>query len=361
MHLSMPPFLRPALAVLLSLGLSGCVSVGYVAESVGGHVKMMAARKDVAKIIEDPATPETLRARMVSARDIREFASAQLALPDNDSYRSYVDVGPDAVSWSVFAAPEFSLTPQVWCFPVFGCVPYRAYFSQKSAAQFAASLKARGFDVHLGGVTAYSTLGWQSDPLLSTMFAGSDTYLASLVFHELAHQRVYVNDDSVFNESFAVAVETTGVRKWLLATGDRAGLSRYEAERKRRAEFNALVARTQDELRKVYAGGGTAEKKRAGKAAAVERLRARYRQMRDGRWGGYRGYDGWFDQPINNAKLAAIAVYGDRVGAFLRLFELCGSDYPRFYAAVERLGKVDKASRAGALEGAKSCDAPGEG
>ncbi len=350
--------LRPFLATLLSLAVSGCVSVGYVAESVGGHMKMMAARKDVATIIEDPATPETLRARMVSARDIREFASAELALPDNDSYRAYVDVGPDAVSWSVFAAPEFSLTPMAWCFPVFGCVPYRAYFSQKSAAQFAASLKAQGLDVHLGGVTAYSTLGWQSDPLLSTMFAGSDTYLASLVFHELAHQRVYVNDDSMFNESFAVAVETTGVRKWLRATGDRAGLRRYEAERRRRAEFNALVARTQDELRKAYAGGGTAEEKRAEKAAAIERLRARYRQMRDRAWGGYRGYDGWFDQPINNAKLAAIAVYSDQVAGFLRLFDLCAGDYPAFYAAVERLGKVEKVSRAEALEAASTCAAP---
>jgi predicted aminopeptidase len=351
----MRAFLRSVAAAVLVFGVTGCTTVSYYAESLSGHVKLMAARQDVGKLIDDPATPEKLRARMASARDIRQFAVDQLALPDNNSYRSYVDVGPDAVTWAVFAAPEFSLMPQAWCFAVFGCVPYRAYFSKKSAAELAVELQGQGLDVQVSGVTAYSTLGWSSDPLLSTMFSGDETYLASLVFHELAHQRVYVNDDAAFNESFAVAVETSGVRKWLHAAGHTAGLRRYEAERKRRAEFVALVSRTQDELRHVYDGPGTAEQKRAAKTAAIETLRTRYRQMRDGRWRGYRGYDAWFDAPINNAKLAAVAVYGDQVTAFLRLFDLCSGDYPLFYASVERLGAVAKARRAEALEAADTC------
>ncbi|TIT24666.1 MAG: aminopeptidase [Mesorhizobium sp.] len=351
----MRAFVRLVATIILTPGVTSCTTISYYAQSLQGHVQIMAARQDVGKLIDDPSTPEILRARMASASAIRQFATDELALPDNNSYRSYVDVGRDSVTWAVFAAPEFSLAPRTWCFPVFGCVPYRGYFSEKSATETAAGLQRQGLDVYVTGITAYSTLGWSSDPLLSTMLTQDETYLAALVFHELAHQRVYVHDDSAFNEAFAVAVETTGVRKWLRATGDTAGLRRYEADRRRRAEFLALVSQTRDELRHVYDGNGTSEQKRASKKAAIERLRTRYRQMRDRRWGGYRGYDAWFDAPINNAKLAATSVYSDRVPAFLRLFDLCSGDYPRFYASVQRLGALDKARRAKALAGADAC------
>jgi predicted aminopeptidase len=210
----------------------------------------------------------------------------------------------------------------------------------------------------VSGVTAYSTLGWASDPLLSTMLAQDETYLAALIFHELAHQRVYVAGDSEFNEAFAVAVEETGVRKWLSAAGDTAGLQRYEASRKRHADFQALVSQTREELRHVYDGSGTLEQKRVAKAAAIERLRTRYRQMRDTRWRGYRTYDAWFDAPINNAKLAEISVYSNQVAAFVRLFDLCGSYYPSFYASVREIGRLDKAKRTAALEAADACYSP---
>ena len=210
-------------------------------------------------------------------------------------------------------------------------------------------------DVYVTGITAYSTLGWSSDPLLSTMFSQDETFLAGLVFHELAHQRVYVKDDSAFNEAFAVTVETTGVRKWLRAAGDTAALRRYEAARRRKAEFLALVSQTRDELTQVYSNSGTSEQKLAAKTAAIERLRMRYRHMRERRWGRYRGYDVWFASPINNAKLAATAVYGEQVPAFLHLFDLCSGDYIRFYASVRRIGALDEAHRAEALAAADSC------
>lgn len=337
-------------------GVGGCTGISYYAQSLNGHLEIMAARKNVAKLIDDPATPGALRDRLASASAIRQFAADELALPDNRSYRSYVDIGRDAVTWAVFAAPEFSLAPRTWCFPVFGCVPYLGYFSRKAATEMALKLQQEGLDVHVSGITAYSTLGWSSDPLLSTMLRQDEADVAALVFHELAHQRVYVRDDAAFNEAFAVAVETTGVKKWLRAAGDAAGLRRYEAERRRHADFLGLVSQARAELGQVYDGTGSAGQKRAAKAAAIERLRLRYRQMRDGRWGRYRGYDAWFDQPINNARLAAIAVYGDRVPAFLRLFDLCSGDYPRFYASVRRLGAMDRADRAEALQVASSCD-----
>jgi predicted aminopeptidase len=349
-------FFRLCAAMIVLSGVTGCTGISYYAQSLNGHARIMSARQNVGKLIEDPSTPEALRAQMASASAIRQFATDELALPDNDSYRSYVDIGRDSVTYAVFAAPEFSLTPGTWCFPVFGCVPYRGYFSKESAIETADELHRQGLDVHVTGITAYSTLGWSSDPLLSTMLGRDETDLAGLVFHELAHQRIYVHDDAAFNEAFAVAVETTGVRKWLRAAGDRAGLRRYEAGRKRSAEFLALLSQTRDELGEVYDGAATPERKRTAKAAAIERLRMRYRRMRDSRWGGYRGYDGWFGAPINNAKLAATSVYGDGVPAFLRLFDLCSGDYPRFYASVRRIGLLDEAARMKALKAAATCD-----
>lgn len=347
--------LRRVIAAVVVFGTSGCTAISYYAQSLEGHVQIMTARQKVAKLIDDPSTPDPLRARMISANAIRQFATDELALPDNNSYRSYVDIGRDSVTWAVFAAPEFSLTPRLWCFPIFGCVPYRGYFSKKSAAETALELQEQGLDIYVAGITAYSTLGWSSDPLLSTMFGQDETYLAARIFHELAHQRVYVRGDSAFNEAFAVAVEASGVRKWLRAAGDTAGLRRYEANRRRSAGFLTLVWQTREELRDVYEDASSPERKRAAKAAVIERLRARYRKMRDGRWGGYRGYDGWFDTPINNAKLAATSVYSDQVPAFLRLFQLCSEDYPQFYASVRRLGALDKVYRAEALKAAATC------
>ncbi|WP_246696193.1 aminopeptidase [Mesorhizobium sp. SARCC-RB16n] len=343
-------------AVVMASAVSGCTSISYYAQSLEGHVRIMAAREDVGKLIKAPSTPEALRARLTSASAIRRFATDELALPENSSYHSYVDIHRDAVTWAVFAAPQFSLTPKTWCFPVFGCVPYRGYFDRKSATESAAELHGQGFDVYVTGVTAYSTLGWSSDPLLSTMLRQDDTYLASLIFHELAHQRLYVNGDSAFNEAFAVSVEVTGTRKWLRAAGDRAGLRRYEASRKRSADFLGLASKTRDELRQVYESSRAPDEMAAAKAAALDRLRMRYRQMRDRSWAGYRGYDAWFDAPINNAKLAATAVYGEQVPAFIRLFDLCSGDYPRFYASVRRIANLHEPARAEALKAATTCD-----
>lgn len=340
----------------LAAGLAGCTGVSYYAQSLSGHVKIMAARKSVGKLVDDPSTPKALRSQLQTARAIRQFATDELALPDNASYRDFVDIHRDYVTLAVYAAPEFSLAPQLWCFPYFGCVPYRGYFSKKSAAREVAGLQRQGLDVHVSGVIAYSTLGWSSDPLLSTMLGPDEIWLAGLVFHELAHSQVYVAGDLAFNEAFAVAVETTGVEKWLRAAGNAAGLGRYEKERRRQADFLALVAQAREELNAVYASAETAERKRVEKAAAIERLRMRYRRMRDGHWGGYRGYDNWFDAPINNAKLAATSVYNDRVPPFLHLFDLCGGDYPRFYAAVRRIGALGADVRGKALESATACE-----
>jgi predicted aminopeptidase len=341
---------------VMLVGLSGCTGISYYAQSVNGHLEIVSARQKVEDLIDDTSKPGELRAQMALASDIRAFATEELALPDNASYRSYVDTRRDFVTWAVFATPELSLQPRTWCFPIYGCVPYRGYFSETAAADFAAELVQQGLDVHVGGITAYSTLGWSSDPLLNTMFRHDETSLAAIVFHELAHQRVYVRDDSAFNEAFAVAVETTGVTKWLKESSDLAALRRYEAGQDHKADFLALVSVARKALREIYDGPDSDAQKRAAKAAAIDDLRARYRRIRDGRWGGYRGYDAWIDGPINNAKLSATATYNDLVPAFMRLFEMCSGDYQRFYRAVQRLGAWNKDQRAGALKTATTCE-----
>ena len=318
-------------------------------------MEILAARQSVEKLANDPQQPKAVRSQMSLARDMRQFAVDELGLPDNKSYKSYVDVGRDYVTIAVFAAPEFSIVPRVWCFPVFGCVPYRAHFSVQAAQREREGLERLGFDVHVTGVTAYSTLGWTGDPLLNTMFRDDETHLAAVMFHELAHQQVYVRDDSAFNEAFAVAVERTGVQKWLRENRDFEGLRRYEKRNRRSAEFLALIDETRHDLRKIYLSNDSDLHKRMKKSEAFERLHTRYLALRDTHWNSYTGYDRWFDGPLNNAKIAATAVYSELVPAFFRLFEACGENYARFYDAVATLGKIDRAKRLNALNKMSKC------
>ncbi len=336
------------------LALQGC-SLTYFLGSASGHLNLISSARPVDKLLDDPSLHPVAKAQLATARDIRQFAIDELALPDNGSYRKFVDTGRQYVTWAVFAAPELSLAVRTWCFPVTGCVPYRGYFSEAAAERFADGLRKRGYDVYVAGVPAYSTLGFFADPLLNTMFGRGETYLAATVFHELAHQEVYVAGDAVFNESFAAAVEEAGVEKWLRQRGETAALRRYHAGQKIDAEFVALVTSAREKLHAVYTSNASDEEKRAEKAAVITDLRARYRRLRDGKWKGFNGYDRWFDAPINNAKLAPIAVYSDLVPAFRRLLQLCRGDYARFYRAVERIGTLDPEARRQALISANSC------
>lgn len=334
--------------------LTGC-NVGYYAQSVNGHLNLLSAGRPIDALVDDPANPAELTRQLTLAREIREFASTRLALPDNDSYRKYVDTGRDFVTWSVFAAPELSPGVKTWCFPVVGCVPYRGYFSRDAAEAYGAQLRAEGLDVYVGGVPAYSSLGLTSDPLLNTMLRYGETYLAGVIFHELTHQLLYIKDDAAFNEAFAVAVQQSGTELWLRHRGDIEAERRLAASNRHMVDFLELVGRTRDELSQIYAGPGSDAEKRDQKSAAIERLRARYARTKATRWNGYSGYDNWFAEPINNAKLATVSVYNDLEPAFTRLLSLCDGDYPRFYRAVERIGRLDRLARRTALNEADSC------
>ena len=345
----------PVIMAGLLFALQGCAGISYVNASLSGHLELVSSARPVDRLLADETAPEQLREQLALASEIRQFAVDELGLPDNRSYRSYVDTEREFVTWAVFAAPEFSLQVKTWCFPVTGCVPYRGYFSNEAAVAFARGLNAEGFDVYIGGVPAYSTLGWFNDPLLNTMFLRGEPYLAGVVFHELSHQRIYAAGDAEFNEAFAVSVEQTGTEAWLSHRGETDALRRYRISLAREKDFLALIAETRADLLRVYAGPGSDAEKRAGKKAAIATLRTRYRRLKARKWNGYDGYDGWINSPINNAKLATVSVYNDLVPQFLHLLKLCSGDYPRYYRSVQRIARLGKAERRDALRDQDRC------
>lgn len=335
--------------------LAGCSNVGYVAQALQGHLDLLQRSRPVEDWLGDPATPPALHARLELAQRLRAFAVAELKLPDNRSYKRYAELDRKAVVWNVVAAPELSLTLQTWCWPVMGCVGYRGYFRRDGADALAAELKAEGREVWVYGVPAYSTLGWSEwlggDPLLSTFIGWPEGELARLVFHELAHQVAYAQDDTPFNESFATAVERLGVRRWLDTHADAAARAEYERFDARRRAFRALVGETRESLRALYASDADDATKRARKAELMAAMRARHAALKAGEWAGYAGYDAWFDN-ANNAALGVQAAYDEWVPAFERLFEAEGADFKRFYAEVARLAALPKAERRAALAAA---------
>lgn len=348
------PVGRRALALLAlaaaAAGLLGaCGAPGYYLQAAGGQLELMRLTRTLDDARNDPATPEALRSKLAQAAAIRDFASRELGLPDNGSYRKYADLGRPYVVWNVFAADELSIKPREWCFPVAGCVSYRGYFAHSDAESFAAELRRSGHDVHVAGVAAYSTLGWFDDPLLSTFMHYPRTELARLIFHELAHQRLYVAGDSEFNESFAMTVETAGVRRWLASHGNLEQNSAFEAAQRRRDDFAGLVLKYRDALGRAYESNDGVPAKREAKTRILAELQAEYRRLRDGAWGGYAGYDRWFGQDINNAVLASIGLYHQRVPAFEALLAAEGGDLPRFYARVGELARLPKPAREAAL------------
>jgi predicted aminopeptidase len=330
------------LALLPVLG--GCATLRYYSQAVRGQLDLLRRATPIEEELASDAVPAALKAKLRSVLRIREFASRELALPDNGSYRRYADLGRRYALWNVFAAKEFSVTPVNSCFPIAGCVGYRGYFGEADAEAAGAALRARGYDVYIGGVPAYSTLGWFDDPVLSTFIAYPEGELARLLFHELAHQLLYVKDDTRFNESFAATVEQAGVARWLAQSGNESERAAYARLQQRRREFVALIIKYQAILRQYYRQDLPPEQKRLGKAQRYAEMQEEYRRLKAS-WGGYAGYDRWFGGKLNNATLASVSLYTELVPAFTALLAQEGGDLPRFYAAVKQLAKLPKDER----------------
>jgi predicted aminopeptidase len=334
-------FARTLSLCAVATSTAGCAAP-YYWQAIGGQLELLRKREPIEEILADASADPQLKATLARIETMRRFAVQELELPDNDSYTSYVALDRPYVVWNVVATPEFSVDPQRWCFPFAGCVAYRGYFDKAAADQFAAKLAADGLDVQSGGSTAYSTLGYFDDPVLSTMVRGGEQYVASLLFHELAHQRLYVKGDSEFSEAFAMVIEELGTERWLSEHGTPLDLERYRAARQRRAEFGELIAKQQTRLRALYATGTPVEQLRLEKERAFDELRREYAALK-GKWQGSAEYDAWFAQPLNNATLASVATYTRWLPALRARVQEVGLS--AFYEQAAEIAELDAAQR----------------
>lgn len=353
LHLKTPAFctgLR-VLLPLIALALSACSTVGYYWQAADGELQLLDARQPISQMLAAADTPTTLKRRLRLARQARAFASAHLKLPRNASYTTYSALNRPYAVWNVYATQEFSVQPITHCFPVAGCVAYKGYFSKADAEADAQRWRDRGDDAAVFGAPAYSTLGWFSDPLLSTMMRWNDTRLVGMIFHELAHQQYYVKGDTRFNESFANFVQREGLRQWRAVYPPASGAAaKHAAEQARRARQRArqitkLMLDTRKRLAAVYAQTLPADMLRARKADVFAGLKQRYRKLRNSQWHGYDGYDVFFDKALNNARLVPFGLYDQWVPGFRVIFQRSGGDWAHFYRVVASLGDEAKAQR----------------
>jgi predicted aminopeptidase len=330
--------------------LSGC----YLLQAAAGQAAVLSRSAPIERVVADPRTTQATRAQLELAQRARAFAVRELGLPDGKSFRSYARLGRPYAVWNVVAAPEFAVEPRRWCYPVAGCVAYRGYFDESRARAEARRLARRGDDVTVGGVATYSTLGWLADPLFDTMLAWGEPRLVGTIFHELAHERLYVADDSEFSEAFASVVEQEGLQRWMLSQGDAAGLERRRAALERDAAFAALLRAGRERLARLYASGAATEQLRADKQREFGRLKFEYGRLR-ALWNGDAGYDWWFGRPLNNAHLAAVATYHDCVPGLRRELAASGS-LESFYARAQELARMPLAARRAAVCGPVAAD-----
>jgi predicted aminopeptidase len=324
--------------------LSGCETLHYYGQAVSGQMKILTRRKSIDRLLSAPETPQTLKTRLRIVLDIREFAKEALHLPIGNHYLSYIDLKRPYAVWNVFAAPEFSLEPKTWYYPIIGRTAYRGYFSKQMAIGYAEGLKKKHYDVYVAGIAAYSTLGWFDDSVLNTVIHRTDTGLAALIFHELAHQVLHVRDDTAFNESFATAVEQEGLRRWMHATQNQPAYQDYLLQRRRREQFIQLITRFRLRLEALYSQTLLPDDKRPLKKDIFNQLRFEYAQIKQ-TWQGYTGYDYWFKEPLNNARLISVSTYYDYLPAFIKILEQSDGDLEQFYGRCKKLAGLSKSER----------------
>jgi len=333
--------MKPAILItMIFFLLQGCSSFGYYWEKIQGHTEILDKQQPVQEVIDNPETSVETRKRLVNTQQARDFASEVLLLPDNDSYRNYADIGRDYAVWTVVATPPYSVKPEQWCFLFVGCLSYRGYFSKQSAENFADELRKKNMDVYIAGTKAYSTLGWFDDPLLNTMLYKSEAYRVGIIFHELAHQQMYVEDDTAFNEAFASTVELEGIKLWFAKQDDPEKFAKYLIMKKRDQSFKKLLLQTRKDLEELYSTKLKTELMQIKKENIFIKLKSNYEKLKS-RWNGYTGYDKWMAQKLNNAHLALVATYNDFIPAFSALYKASNSNFKKFYENVKFLKEQD--------------------
>lgn len=333
------------IAILIAaISLSGCSDLSYYVQCAKGQIEIISSARPIAEVIKDPQTTPELRLKLEKILQMRNFAVTELGLPDNNSYRRYADIGRPYVVWNIVATQEFSLQPKQWCFPIAGCLSYKGYFKQAQAEQLEASLQAENYDVDLYGVQAYSTLNWFDDPVLNTFIASSDARLAGLLFHELAHQLIYIADDSSFNEAFAMTVQIEGVHRWLQKNSKPVEWQRFLEHQKQSEVFQNYLSTTREKLSHLYQQNLPKEQMRKEKQLLLSNALERFEELKEsGQLGN--GFDRWMARGLNNARLAGIATYRELVPGFQAILQQCQGDFACFYKQVRSLSKLPEAKR----------------
>ena len=323
-----------------------CSTAGYYPQAARGHLEIMRKARPNLRVIAAPDTKETVRKRLRLVEELRAFARDELKLPAAGQYDRYADLKRRYVVWGVYAAPEFSTEAVTWWYPLIGRLKYRGYFDEAGAEELARALRSQGLDVYVGGVEAYSTLGWFRDPVLNTFIGRDETDLAELIFHELTHQKVFFSGDTDFNEAFATANAEDGVRRWLRSQGRMADLAEYEHECRMNGDFVDAVLRTRNRLRALYAKKELPREVLAErKAVEIARLKAEAKHLVAAHGVSSRVIDRWFSKPVNNARLNTVAAYYDLVPGFERLLRDCGGDLEAFHTQVSAMRRLSKAAR----------------
>ena len=333
-----------AVVACFVLVLSGCETVSYYKQAITGQYQIFSRQSSIKKLMERQDTPAALKDRFKLVLELRDFAQTQLGLPVDGHYLKYADINRKHVVWNVYAAPELSLEQKTWWYPAVGKLKYRGYFSEARATNYAARLERQYWDVYVSGIDAYSTLGWFKESLLNTFIHDPEADFAETLFHELAHQRLFISGDTDFNEAFATVIGQEGARRWLRTRATTNALEDYAVLLRRENDFVNLVQATRQKLKAIYDSQQPDDAKRKAKSETIEGLRRDYQEMKT-RWGGYSGYDQWFSKPLNNAQLNTVATYHDLVPAFQRLLAAHGGNLDSFYKEVEQLEKLGKEER----------------
>ena len=341
--------MRLIFSIPLLLLLAGCADLGYYWHSARGHLALMSQRIDIDELLQDDTLAAPLRERLLLVQEIRRFSISSLGLPDNGSYGSYVALERPYVLQNLFAAPEFSTRLHQWCYPVIGCASYRGYYDEERLRDYVETLKARGLEVYVGGVSAYSSLGWFDDPVLSSFIDWPDYRLAGLLFHELTHQQLYIDDDTTFNESLASAVQQAGTELWLESRGRADEIEGFNRWLEYRDETLGLIDSTRERLSALYASDLSDDDKRARKQAEFETARAQH-EIIAARHGITGGYGSWFAGELNNAKIGSVSAYNALLPAFVNMLEAQRKNFAAFYAYAERVGKLEPAARKRCLQ-----------
>ncbi len=337
-------WLQSCLLMVVGLGVAGCSAMEYYWQAVDGHRNILNQEQPISEILAETELDPELRKLLEQMQRARDFASEELGLPENNSYREYADIGRDYVIWNVIATEEFSVEPQTWCFPFAGCVSYRGYFFKSDAEDFADQLRIEGKDVYVVGARAYSTLGWFDDPLLNTMLYRDEAMRVGVLFHELAHQKLYVQDDTAFNEAFATAVAQEGVRRWFIHNSNSSAYEQYLETEQQRADFNNLLKKTRANLQELYIQSDDPSSMRKQKQRIILQLKNDYAVLKH-KWNNDNRYDSWMAQTLNNAHLALVATYHELVPSFKVYIHNTDGDLQLFYNQMEQLSRLPVTER----------------